>query len=306
MDTIVHLAIVQIQEKPLKRILITGGGGFVARHFAPYLCNAGFDVVAASRNPQLKFDDVRIATALHPSATQGWAQLLNGVDAVVHLAGLAHRTASADEHDRINHVLAVEAAEAAKRCGVQQFILVSSIAAQSGPASDEVLKETDAPHPGGDYGAAKLAAEKALAQTGVGFTILRPVVIEGPDAKGNAATLNAIARIPLPLPFGNLKNRRSTLSIANFNSAVAAVLFNPKAMGETFIVANPDAVTVTEMFERARTRAGRSAGLFNVEPSLLKLGLQLIGRGALWERLGGSLVADPSKLISVGWKPERS
>lgn len=297
--------VVRIHEKPLKRILITGGGGFVARHLAPYLCNAGFDVVVTSRNPQLKFDDVRIATALHPSASQGWAQLLNGVDAVVHLAGLAHRTAGADEHNRINHILAADAAEAAKRCGVQHFILVSSIAAQSGASAPNVLKETDAPKPGGDYGAAKLAAERALVRTGIGFTILRPVVIEGPDAKGNAATLNAIARIPLPLPFGNLQNRRSTLSIGNFNSAIAAVLFNPKAMGETFIVADPNAVTVTEMFERARHSAGNSASLFKVDPGLLKLGLQMVGRGALWERLGGSLVADPSKLMSIGWKPER-
>jgi len=290
----------------LKRILITGGGGFVARHLAPYLCNAGFDVVVASRNPQLKFDDVRISTVTMPSAIGRWAQLMNGIDAVVHLAGLAHRPASPEEHDRINHVLAAETAEAAKRAGVQQFVLVSSIAAQSGPSALGVLKETDTPHPGGDYGVAKLAAERALAKTGIGFTILRPVVIDGPDAKGNTATLNAIARIPLPLPFGNLNNRRSTLSVANFNSAIAAVLFNEKAMGETFIVADPDAVTVAEMFARARTRAGQSRHLFGVDPALLKFGLRIAGRSELWERLGGSLVADPSKLISIGWTPERS
>ena len=288
----------------MKRILITGGGGFVAGHLAPYLSNAGFDVVVASRNPDLSFDDVRITTLVLPSTGAGWASLMNGIDAVVHLAGLAHRAASADEHDRVNHILAADAAEAAKRCGVQQFILVSSIAAQSGASAAHVLTESDPPQPGGAYGAAKLAAEKALAQTGVGFTILRPVVIDGPDAKGNAATLNMIARIPFPLPFGNLPNRRSTLSVANFNSAVAAVLFNSRALGETFIVADPDAMTVTDIIARARLREVGSRNLFGVSPRLLKLALKMIGKGELWDRLGGSLVASPAKLASIGWKPD--
>lgn len=288
----------------LKRILITGGGGFLASHLAPYLAAADFDVVVASRNPQLTFDNPRIATALLPSGSGGWAALMDGIDAVVHLAGLAHRAATAREHDKINHRLAADAAAAAKRCGVQQFILVSSIAAQSGPASESVLKETDVPRPGGDYGAAKLAAEKALAQSGVAFTILRPVVVDGPGAKGNAATLNFVARLPIPLPFGNLQNRRSTLSIANFNSAVQAVLFNPKAMGEIFVVADPDAKSVSEILADVRRRAGQSPDLFGVSPNILKFALKMIGKGELWDRLGGPLVVDPSKLIAIGWKPE--
>lgn len=288
----------------MKRILITGGGGFVAGHLAPYLSNAGFDVVVASRNPDLTFDDVRIATVLLPTTSSEWASLMDGIDAVVHLAGLAHRAASADEHDRVNHILAADAAEAAKRCGIQQFILVSSIAAQSGASASHVLTEADVPQPGGAYGAAKLAAEKALAQSGVDFTILRPVVIDGPDAKGNAATLNMIARLPFPLPFGNLRNRRSTLSIRNFNSAIAAVLFNPKAMGQIFIVADPEAMTVTEIIARARRHAGRTRQLFGVSPHLLRFALRLIGKGDVWERLGGELVADPAKLMAVGWTPD--
>ncbi len=31
--------------------------------------------------------------------------------------------------------------------------------------------------------------------------------------------------------------------------------------------------------------------------------LRLIGREALWQRLGGNLRADPDKLIAAGWQP---
>lgn len=245
-----------------------------------------------------------ISSVRLPASKAEWSALLPGIDAVVHLAGLAHRAATAGEHQQVNHVLAADAAEAAAHGGVQHFVFVSSIAAQSGPTAAQALTENDEPQPGGAYGAAKLAAEKDIAQAGVPFTILRPVVIDGPGAKGNAATLNLLARIPVPLPFGGLDNRRSTLSVENFNSAVSAVLFNAKAVGETFIVADPDAMTVADIIARVRQGRGGRASLFNVDPRLLKLALQAVGRGALWERLGCPLVADPAKLMSLGWPPQ--
>lgn len=288
----------------MRRILVTGAGGFVAGHLVPYLAASGFDVVAASRSPMQESGQPFISKARLPASRDEWSALLVGIDAVIHLAGLAHRAATAEEHRQVNHVLAAETAEAAARCGVRHFVFVSSIAAQSGPTAAHALTENDEPHPGGVYGAAKLAAEKDIAQSGVPFTILRPVVIDGPGAKGNAATLNLLARIPVPLPFGGLDNRRSTLSIENFNSAVSTVLFNPKAIGETFIVADPDAMTVADIIARVRQGQGGRASLFNVNPKLLKLALQAVGRGALWERLGCPLVADPAKLMSLGWPPQ--
>jgi UDP-glucose 4-epimerase len=29
----------------------------------------------------------------------------------------------------------------------------------------------------------------------------------------------------------------------------------------------------------------------------------MIGQGDLWQRLGGSLIANPAKLIAAGWRP---
>lgn len=288
----------------MRQVLVTGAGGFVAGHLVPYLAAAGFDVIAASRDPNSYVQPPGIRAVRLPVSKDEWLSLLPGADAVVHMAGLVHRPASAEEHDKVNHILAAEAAEAAYACGVAHFILVSSIAAQCGPSAPHVLTEGDEPRPAGAYGVAKLAAEKAVARSGVPFTILRPVVIDGPGAKGNVGALDLLARAPIPLPFGSLDNKRSTLSISNFNSAVATVLFNPKAVGETFVVADPDAMTVADFMTRVRQRQGQSKGLFKVSPKLLQLGLQAVGRGALWDRLGRPLVVDPAKLLSLGWTPQ--
>jgi UDP-glucose 4-epimerase len=48
---------------------------------------------------------------------------------------------------------------------------------------------------------------------------------------------------------------------------------------------------------------GRGPGLFPVPPALFSTALKLIGKHDMWDRLGGSLVADPAKLMSAGWKP---
>lgn len=288
----------------MKRILVTGAGGFIAGHLIPHLAKAGFAVVAASRGPDLPFRHATVTPARLPASQAEWAALLSGIDAVVHLAGLAHRVATPEEHARVNHALAAEAATAAARAGVGHFVLVSSIAAQVGPSAPHVVTEADAPRPAGDYGMAKLAAEKAVAASGVPFTILRPVAVEGAGAKGSLALLDRVARLPVPLPFGALANRRSVLSIANFNAAIDTVLFNPEALGETFVVADPAAPTVAEIVARARRRHGRAPGLFKVDPRLLHFALRLTGRGALWPRLGEPLVVDPAKLLALGWRPK--
>lgn len=285
----------------MTRILLTGAGGFVASHLAPFLAQSGFDVVAASRSTPV-FRHPRISTVSYPVSGE-WPSLLAGIDVVLHLAAVAHRPASEEEHDRVTRGLAAEAAEAARSAGVKQFIFVSSIAAQTGSSADHVVTEADVPRPAGPYGAAKLAAEDAVERSGVPFTVLRPAAIDGPGAKGAVALLSRVAGWPLPLPLTGLDSRRSILSIGNFNTAVAAVLLNPKAIGETFVVADPEPQTVAEVVAQIRAGLGRAPSMFAVPPSWLRVALRLIGRDDLWERLGQPLVISPAKLIAIGWKP---
>jgi hypothetical protein len=43
--------------------------------------------------------------------------------------------------------------------------------------------------------------------------------------------------------------------------------------------------------------------LLHVPPALFKAALTMLGREAMWQRLGGALVADPARLIATGWQP---
>jgi UDP-glucose 4-epimerase len=234
-----------------------------------------------------------------------WRPLLKEVETVVHLAGIAHAGPEIAEHayDRVNRLATAELAHAAKVLGIGHLVFMSSIRAQSGPDSTRILRETDTPYPTDAYGRSKFGAEEAVRAAGVPFTILRPALIYGPGVKGNFARLMELARKPWPLPFGLCRNRRSLLGRRNLIDAVHLVLASPASKGETYIVADPTALTLGEIVAALRAGEGRRAGLLPVPPALIVLASSAVGRAQEWQRAGGMLVADPRKIIDAGWKP---
>lgn len=286
------------------RVLVTGAGGFVGHHLVPYLVGLGYNVIAASRAATaLNNPDVTAVPLSDLSRPFDWQPLLDQCDAVVHLAGIAHKYAGDDVYDRVNHRATSALALAMSRGPAKHLVFVSSIAAQSGSYADHDLTEDDFPTPSNAYGRSKFAAEQAIRATDISFTILRPVVIYGEGEKGNFATVHGISRLPIPLPFGAMSARRSVLSIENFNSAVATALRNPRARGETFIVSDPSPVTVADLIARYRASRGKPRWLMPVPEGLIRMSLRAVGQNAIWERIGQPLVAPPAKLLSIGWEP---
>ncbi len=284
-------------------VLVTGADGFIGRHLVPYLGTQGYKVLAASRAASA-FENPNVVVVPLPDLSMpfDWQPLLQQCDAVVHLAGIAHTFVGDDLYDRVNHRATAMLARAAFGCGTH-LVFVSSIAAQSGAFSDHELTEADPPRPINAYGRSKLAAEQCVREAGVSFTILRPVVIYGDGEKGNFATIHKIARLPIPLPFGALRAQRSVLSVQNFCSAVVTTLTDFRARGETFIVADPTPLTVSDVISRFRASLGRPPWLIPMPEKWLELSLKAVGQRATWQRIGCSLVARPKKLLALGWKP---
>lgn len=288
-------------EKP--SVLVTGADGFIGRHLVPYLAMRGYRVVAASRSAYA-FDNPSIAALSLPDLSElfDWQPLLKQCDAVVHLAGIAHKYAGDDLYDRVNHRATSTLARAISRSGKKHLVFISTIAAQSGSYANYELTEDDFPTPNNAYGRSKFAAEQAIRAAGIPFTILRPVVIYGQGEKGNFATVHRLSRLPIPLPFGGLTAQRSVLSIQNFNSAVETALTNPRAQGEIFIVSDPAPITVADLIARHRESLGKSPWLLPVPENWIRMFLKALGQGAIWERIGRPLVAPPTKLLGIGWK----
>lgn len=279
------------------KILVTGGDGFIGRHLIPQLIGSGHEVICASRKEVEQIPWRAIADLRTPT---DWSATVEGVEAVIHLANLAHRKASDEELDAVNRRATVALCQAARRAGVRHFIYVSSIGAQSGHSSAHVLTEDDAPTPTSPYGRSKLRAEQEISAIDIPTTVLRPVLVIGEDAKGNARTLNQIAQLPLPLPVGGITAKRSFLSVENFATALLTVLDEPLAFNQSYILADENPISVADLIAWIRHKQGRHPGIFSMPG--VETSMKLLA-GPIWEKIGMPLVASPRKLMSLGWKP---
>jgi nucleoside-diphosphate-sugar epimerase len=293
----------------MSHVLVTGATGFIGRAVVAALAKDGDKVRAAVRSVPHPPLSREIEVIHHPDLSQpiNWQPLLADVDFAIHLAGIAHAGGgvSAETYDRVNRGATEQAAGAAARAGVRRFVFISSIRAQSGSSAEHILTERDRARPTDDYGRSKLAAEQAVRASGVPFTILRPVLLYGPGAKGNFAALLRAANSPWPLPFGQFSNRRSLLGIENFVSALRFVLGAANTLGETYIVADPGMPpSLAELIATLRKAQCRRRLLLPVPVGVFSAALRLMGRGDLWQRIGGNLQVDSGKLIGVGWLPK--
>jgi nucleoside-diphosphate-sugar epimerase len=125
----------------------------------------------------------------------------------------------------------------------------------------------------------------------------------GPGAKGNVAVLLRLAARRCPLPLGRFDNRRSLLALSNLIDAIIFALEHRATVGETYIIADDDALAMTEILATMQEAYGRRR-LIAVPPKALELALRAMRQKEYWYRLGGNLVVSTGKLKGTGWRPK--
>ncbi|MCR4521975.1 MULTISPECIES: NAD-dependent epimerase/dehydratase family protein [Bosea] len=289
-----------------ERILVTGASGFVGPHVVAALIRAGYRPRLALRSPQPVPAGAEAVVTGDLSMPVDWRAALEGIDHVVHMAGLAHAGPGLDEvlYRRINTEATLELARAAEKAGVQRFVYLSSIKALTDAFDGPPLREDMEPAPGDAYGRSKLAAEQGLAARDLDWVALRPVLIYGPGVKANMAALLKLARLPVTLPLGGLNAPRSLLAIENLAGAILFAL-TPACPGrQSYALSDPEPISVADMLAAMRSGLGRSPGLLPVPEGWLHRLARLAGREETFLKLAGSLVARPERLLSAGWRPQ--
>lgn len=290
---------------PAERILVTGASGFIGPHVVTRLRAEGYRVRIALRHAGPAQEGVEQAVIGDLARPTNWRPALDGVQHVVHLAGLAHAGPGLDEalYQRINTQAPLELAAAAQVSGIGRFIYLSSIKAQSGAFDGPPLDENDPARPEDAYGRSKLAAEQGLAASELDWVSLRPVLVYGPGVKANMAALLKLARLPVPLPFGDLSAPRSLLAVENLADAIAFALTPACPARRCFTVSDPEPISVAEIIAAIRAGLGRRAGLIPVPAGWLATAARLAGKADAFAKLSGGLVARPGGLLRAGWRP---
>ncbi|MEL6684203.1 MAG: aldehyde reductase [Pseudomonadota bacterium] len=169
-----------------KTVLLTGASGYIAKHIALQLLEAGYHVrgtvrsiergqeVTAAVRPHLTdssdLDSRLTFAALDLSHDTGWDDAMNGVDVLMHTASPFPLTQPKDEDDLIRPAVdgALRAVRAAHQAGITRVIFTSSTVAISGsalPPGDTAFDETNWTDPADPdvsaYGRSKTLAERA-------------------------------------------------------------------------------------------------------------------------------------------------
>lgn len=246
------------------KVLVTGASGFIGSHLLPLLAESRFEIVAASRRKRASSQAIEWRNSPELGQDADWSVALQGVDAVVHLAGRAQIGAesSAEENAclRINTEGTRKLAQQAVRSGVGHFIFVSSCQAVAAE-SDLPLNEKTAPRPSSPYGRSKLAAEEDVREemkgTKCGWTILRPPPVYGPGQQSNFSRLLSLVQRGIPLPLASVRNRRSFIYVKNLTDAIVACLGNSVSNGKTYYPSDGEDISTPELL-RAIARADQS------------------------------------------------
>lgn len=293
------------------RVLVTGASGFVGRDLVRRLAASGWHVRAAARDPMSSEVPSDVERALLPdlAGQVDWSRLVDGMTHVVHLAAIAHSTLALPEatYHAVNAEAVRSLALAARTARVRRVVSMSSVRAQTGPATDGVVTEDRVAAPVDAYGRAKLAGERFLADAfadgDTDWCTLRPVVVYGPGVKANMAALARLARTPWPLPIGGLPAKRSVLGLANLAGAVEHALASPGASRRTFLLADPGPLTIPQIVAAMREGQDRPRRIIALPLAPVRLAATLAGQRAAWKRIAGDLVVSTGSLEDSGWSP---
>lgn len=232
----------------IKRVLVTGGNGFIGSRLAARLPAQGYETICLLRRSadrtRLRGLDIRaLLGSLEDSASLERA--VQGADAICHLAGSTRGPDywGVNARGTANLVRAV----ARSNPGLKKFVYLSSISAQGPGRMGRLLTEADQANPISAYGRSKLAGERALsglpAQTRV--LILRAPIVYGPGDDSPLPLVRAVRKgiLPRVSPPDTLY---SLIQVEDLVRAVVSGLEIPGAQG-VFLVSDGRACSLDDM-----------------------------------------------------------
>jgi nucleoside-diphosphate-sugar epimerase len=295
----------------MEKVLVTGATGFVGGALCSVLGKNGIVFVPVIRKRLDLFPNAAIVPDINP--TTDWSGVLSGVDTVIHLAARVHMpdNISPLELQAYSIANADSTIALARQCAlaaVRRFIFLSSVKVNGETTRIHPFRADDVPNPIDPYGVSKLEAERGLtdiaATTGMELVIIRPPLVYGPNVKANFLQLMTLIKRGIPLPFGNLENRRSLVFIGNLIDLIIRCGNDPRAAGHTFMVSDHYDVSTTQLIQAIASAMHKPSMLFSMPRSVLTLAAAVSGKRTIADRLLGSLQVDIDPTMnSLDWAP---
>lgn len=287
---------------------VTGANGFVGRAVLSRLHSEGHvtvPLVRASSGLANEFiiGNIEVAANLR----------LPPLDAIVHLAALTHDDNRKEFGSRnkiydINVIGTQNIVEAAIKVGVKKVVFVSSAKVNGEfTEQDAPFSELDIPNPRDDYAKSKLDAEKVILclvkkSKDVSYTILRPPLVYGAGVTGNFKKLVSLSKSRIPLPLGEIPNKRSLVSVKNLADSINHIIKCEKAKNQILMVSDGTDFSTSQLLDILAKAQGRKICFLPSGP--LRFILYLLRLHGLENRIFRNLQIDSRRLrLELGWSP---
>jgi len=249
------------------RVFVTGGTGFVGSHVVPSLIEAGHSVVALVRTANAASAlrqrvgvaeaglTTRIGDVTDPATL---ASGLEGCQAVVHLVALARDWNNGKDLERVNTGGTANLLAAATAAGVKRFIQLGALG----------VEERADLH----YANSKALAERAVRESSLDWTILKPSLIWG-ERDGFFNIVAALVKIPapvVPVP-GNGKSRFQPIWIGDVARAIVQVLGDPSTVRRSYELGGPRYWTYKEITQEVARALGKRRAVVPMPVPLISL-----------------------------------
>lgn len=256
-----------------KKVLVTGGAGFIGSELVRQLAREGCAVVAVDslvngRRENLEDvteGDVRLVVA-DIRDTGEMASLLPGVDVIYHLAclGVRHSIHGPAENHEVNATATLGLCRAAR---VRRFVYVSTSEVY-GTARWAPMTEEHPTYPNTVYGASKLAGEcyaRAYHRTyGYPTVMVRPFNTFGPRCHHEGDSGEVIPRFLLrcmagrPMTvFGDGEQTRDFTYVGDTARGIALAGWTDAAVGQTLNLGSGGEISVSRLAREVAAACGR-------------------------------------------------
>ncbi len=284
------------------RTAVTGATGFIGRHVLRALRRRGWGATCLVRRkeaePELRKDgwDVVAGDLADEDALR---ELVARTDLVFHVAGLTGGSARALA--RVNVDGSARVGRAAHRAAAARIVYVSSLAASGPSRRGEPLDKADRSAPISEYGRSKAEGERAVMESGVPYTLVRPPAVYGPWDRGLLRLFRWALKGSVPM-IGDGGQPLSLVFGGDLGEALVAAAERPATLNRVYHVAHPEVVTQRELIQSIGRALGRRVNLFPVPSGLARVVLEL---GGLASRLTGQRTPftgdKASELLAPAW-----
>lgn len=226
------------------KIAITGGTGFIGRHFAQRLAAEGVEVVLLARSIREEFNDPGVTfVASDFSDPTVLRQAFAGCDGVAHCAGI-NREIGQQTYDRVHVEGTRKVVEAASEAGVKKVALMSFLRAR--------------PNCGSAYHESKWAAEELIRTSGLDYTIIRASMVYGRGDHMLDHLSHALHTFPLFAMVGLKEKGIRPLAIEDLVDVMRAALVEGRLARQTVAVTGAEELYLSEAVRRVARVAGRN------------------------------------------------